>query len=258
MASHCLWDEVQIPLDNKRLPISLVLWAHFLLLELCLSDTLTCGQFQTQRSHTFSLSLSGISLPLPVLTNAWSSTKLSRSTTASRRPSRTFSLCAVFLGGCISLYNTCHIDWKLFAYMFNYLTRRSLSSERMSYSFSHSERTMPGMCRCSVHDCGIELNNNNKSSSCESLIENLGEIIPWALTSLKLTYFAYLFHLFFTAVWRNWSTCYSPGTPCTFIPSCHALVRGVIPAWQARLLVYLGVIVYLYVWRCARLLSSPV
>lgn len=130
------------------------------------------------RYHTFSLSLSGVPLSLPGLANAWSLTKLSRSTTASQRPSRTFSLCAVFLGGCISLYNTCHIEWKSFAYMFDYSTSRSLSSERMSYSFSHSECTMPGMCRCSVHDCGIELNNNNKSSSREPLIENLGEIIP--------------------------------------------------------------------------------
>lgn len=210
------------------------------------------------RYHTFSLSLSGVPLSLPGLANAWSLTKLSRSTTASQRPSRTFSLCAVFLGGCISLYNTCHIEWKSFAYMFDYSTSRSLSSERMSYSFSHSECTMPGMCRCSVHDCGIELNNNNKSSSREPLIENLGEIIPWALTSLKLPYFAYLFHLFFTTLWRNWSTRYSPGTPHTFLPPRPALVRGVSPAWQARLLVYLGVIDYLYVWRCARLLSSPV
>ena len=130
-----------------------------------------------------------------------------------------------FLGGCISLYNTCHIDWKSFAYVFDYLPRRSLSLESMSYLFLLLSAQCLWCLGAQYMIVELNCNNNCKSRSSEPLIENLDEIVPGALYSLKLPYPS---HLFFTTLWRSWPAHYSPGTPYTLIPPT-VLLSMVLP-----------------------------
>ena len=124
-------------------------------------------------------------------------------------------LSVLFLGGCISLYNTCHIDWKSFAYVFDYLPRRSLGLERKSYLFLLLSAQCLGCLGAQYMIVELNCNSNRKSRSSEPLTENLDEIVPGALYSLKLPYPS---HLFFTTLWRSWPAHYSPGTPYTLIP----------------------------------------
>ena len=84
------------------MPISLVLPAHFLPLEICLLDTLTHVQSHTHVLTPFLCHILESLSPLPVLTHQWQFTIWTRPK-HHLPPSHTFSLCVFFLSSVQSL-----------------------------------------------------------------------------------------------------------------------------------------------------------
>lgn len=167
MAPLCLWREVQIPLENKHLPVSLALWVCALPFKLQLSDTPSRAQAQTPVLTRF---LCGFLGPPP----------LTQTQPKHHRLSEAFphllALCSLSRRLSFSESNARHLDRKLLACMFDCLTGR-LFRESLLLTIPCRALSV-WACRGSVRDCGIELDRDNRPSSWEPLPETLGEGVP--------------------------------------------------------------------------------